>query len=68
MASKKMLFAQPASFVPNPARQENGHKRVGSKTEEKPSRKPDWLLIFMGAIFLLTLLIAWLVNVPNLLR
>jgi len=68
MANEKMLSAQPASFVPNPARQENGHKRAGSKPEEKPSRKPDWLLIFMGAIFLLTLLIAWLVNIPSLLR
>ena len=63
-----MLFAQPASFVPNPARQGNGHKRASNKPEEKPSRKPDWLLIFMGAIFLLTLLIAWLVNIPSLLR
>lgn len=63
-----MLFAQPASFVPNAARQGNGHKQAGGLPEEKPSRKPDWLLIFMGVIFLLTLLIAWLVNIPNLLR
>ncbi|WP_460939345.1 hypothetical protein [Spirosoma humi] len=68
MANKKMLFAQPASFAPHPARQEDGHKRAGSSPEEKPSRKPDWLLIFMGAVFLLTLLIAWLVNIPSLLR
>ncbi|AKD55769.1 hypothetical protein [Spirosoma radiotolerans] len=67
MAAQELLHAQPASFIPNPVRQSKGHKRSGSSPED-PSRKPDWLLIFMGVVFLLTLLIAWLVNIPNLLR
>lgn len=32
--------------------------------DDKPPRKPDWLLIMVSILFLLTLLIAWLVDVP----
>lgn len=31
---------------------------------DEPPRKPDWLLIMVSILFLLTLLIAWLVDVP----
>lgn len=31
-------------------------------------RKPDWLVLFMGAVLLLTLLIIWLVDIPSLLH
>ncbi|ADB40773.1 hypothetical protein [Spirosoma linguale] len=37
-------------------------------TDHKPTRKPDWLLIFVSILFLLSLLIVWLVDVPSLLR
>ncbi|GAB4024597.1 hypothetical protein [Spirosoma koreense] len=35
---------------------------------EEPPQKPDWLMIFMGILFLVTLLIAWLVDIPGLLK
>ncbi|GAB3914651.1 hypothetical protein GCM10028803_60410 [Larkinella knui] len=31
-------------------------------------RRPDWLMILMVGLFVLTLLIAWLVDIPALLR
>ncbi|WP_461063080.1 hypothetical protein [Spirosoma horti] len=67
MTHNKILFARPVSHIPNPVGQGNDRKRSG-KAPGDPSRKPDWLLIVMGVIFLLTFLIAWLVNVPNLWR
>lgn len=36
--------------------------------DEEPPRKPDWLMIFMGVLFLLTLLLLWIVDIPHLLR
>lgn len=53
----------PASFQtdlpPNPA---------NKSIDDKPPRKPDWLLILVGILFLLTLLIAWLTDIPVLFR
>ncbi|MCX6214137.1 hypothetical protein [Spirosoma sp.] len=37
-------------------------------TDHKPTRKLDWLLIFVSILFLISLLIVWLVDVPSLLR
>ncbi|NEU70366.1 hypothetical protein GK091_26050 [Spirosoma agri] len=36
-----------------------------SPDKDRP-RKPDWLLLLIGALILLTLLIAWLVDIPTL--
>ncbi|MFD2935287.1 hypothetical protein [Spirosoma flavum] len=33
--------------------------------DEKP-RKPDWLLLLISALVLLTVLIAWVVDIPSL--
>lgn len=35
---------------------------------EKPPRKPDWLLIFMSVLFLLTLLLLWIVDIPQIMQ
>lgn len=34
----------------------------------EPPQKPDWLVIFMGILFLLTLLLLWIVDIPSLLN
>jgi hypothetical protein len=46
------------------------HKQLNPWTDpyDDSSAKPDWLVLFMSAVFLLTLLIAWLVDIPALLR
>ncbi|GAB3931133.1 hypothetical protein [Larkinella terrae] len=50
-----------------------GYSHSGPKSSLRPSdirepRQPDWLLILMVSFFVLTLLIAWLVDIPALLR
>ncbi|WP_128545340.1 hypothetical protein [Larkinella soli] len=35
---------------------------------EPPPRRPDWLLILMIGLFVASLLIAWLADIPSLLR
>ena len=44
----------------------NSSPPAGSDTREP--RQPDWLMILMISLFVLTLLIAWLVDIPALLR
>ncbi|WP_421828860.1 hypothetical protein [Larkinella sp.] len=39
---------------------------AGSNNREP--RQPDWLMILMVSLFVLTMLIAWLVDIPALLR
>ncbi|WP_420150693.1 hypothetical protein [Spirosoma sp.] len=48
-------------------RRGNDQNKPPNPFDEKP-RKPDWLVLFMSALFLLTLLIAWLVDIPGLFR
>jgi hypothetical protein len=35
---------------------------------DQPPRKPDWLLLLVSVLLLLTLLIAWLADIPKLLK
>lgn len=37
---------------------------AGQPASDEPPRKPDWLLIMVGILFLLTLLIGWLAGIP----
>lgn len=39
-----------------------------TRPKNQPSRKPDWLLLLISFLLLLTLLIAWLVDMPALLK
>lgn len=51
-------------YSPVSARTDSSWERVSPPAGNEPPRKPDWLLIMMSILFLLTLLIAWLVGVP----
>ncbi|QJW91538.1 hypothetical protein HNV11_20220 [Spirosoma taeanense] len=42
--------------------------RMNRPPGDKPPRKPDWLLILVAILSLITLFIAWLVDIPGLLR
>ncbi len=63
---------QAVSFYPSVSRplfsgNGMGYGPVSSEnpTSKEPPRKPDWLLLLMIGLFVLTLLIAWLVDFPN---
>lgn len=53
-----------SSYSPVSARTDSSRKQVSQPAGNEPPRKPDWLLIMVSILFLLTLLIAWLVGVP----
>ncbi|GAB4016272.1 hypothetical protein [Spirosoma koreense] len=53
---------------PSPADPTTNRKRSRNPFEEDPQPKPDWLLILISVLFLLTLLIAWLVDIPGLMH
>ncbi|WP_375444920.1 hypothetical protein [uncultured Fibrella sp.] len=38
--------------------------RSESQLNQAPPKKPDWLLILVSILFLITLLIAWAVDLP----
>ncbi|AUD03656.1 hypothetical protein CWM47_18590 [Spirosoma pollinicola] len=53
------------SYSPfNPANPPNTRPKSKYPYEQE-SRKPDWLLLLISAIVLLTLLIAWLAGIPG---
>jgi len=52
------------SHSPASARPGSFQNRTKQPADHEPPRKPDWLLIMVGILFLLTLLIAWLAGVP----
>ncbi|WP_420148048.1 hypothetical protein [Spirosoma sp.] len=54
-------------FPPGPVSKatRNRDKKLFS---EEPPQKPDWLMVFMGILFLLTLLLLWIVDIPHLLQ
>ncbi|MCY7358104.1 MAG: hypothetical protein LH609_11715 [Rudanella sp.] len=56
-----------SSYLPTSAHPESpgGARRPSGA---KPPNKPDWLIIMVSVLFLLTILIAWLVDVPVLSR
>ena len=68
MTGKHIAYSNAPSSSPNPVSADTAQTRLSTTPTKKPSRKPDWLLIWVGILFLLTLLIAWLVDFPALLR
>ncbi|GAB2567451.1 hypothetical protein [Spirosoma areae] len=53
-----------STFSPDSARTDSSREQVRPPAGNEPPRKPDWLLVMVSILFLLTLLIAWLVGVP----
>ncbi len=41
-------------------------RRSTNEPDDRPPQRPDWLLILVGFLFLLTLLIAHFVGIPRL--
>jgi hypothetical protein len=52
-------------FFPGNTTSATNQAHTRKRLSEDPPRKPDWLLIFMSVLFLLTLLLLWLVDIPQ---
>ena len=68
MTYKKTANTNDSSFVPGSTSRDVLRTPAYHQPDEKPPRKPDWLLILVGVLFLLTVLIAWLADIPTLFR
>ena len=68
MTINALLYTDSSYLPPGFRNQPAPPTRLKPQTDPKPPRKPDWLLIIMGILFLLTLLVAWLADIPALLR
>ncbi|MBD2757625.1 hypothetical protein [Spirosoma validum] len=55
-------------FPPGPVETKATRNRMNNPYGEEPPKKPDWLMIFMGILFVLTLLLLWIVDIPRLLN
>ncbi|WP_461052239.1 hypothetical protein [Spirosoma arcticum] len=53
-----------SSFSPASVQTDLSPNPTNKSIDDKPPGKPDWLLILVSILFLLTLFIAWLVDVP----
>ncbi|WP_018620118.1 hypothetical protein [Spirosoma luteum] len=68
MTYKKTDYVNASTSTPGITSRDVLHKQAHRPPDEEPPRKPDWLLILVGILFLLTLLIAWLADIPTLFR
>ena len=68
MTYEKIAYANASSFTPGSTSRDVLRNQAYRQPDEKPPRKPDWLLILVGVLFLLTVLIAWLADIPTLFR
>jgi len=68
MTQKTLRQPRVPFFSFGPANPNTARKKATHRFGEKPPRQPDWLLVWMGILFLLTLLIAWLADIPGILR
>jgi hypothetical protein len=68
MASHTIVHTTSSLFASVPVQPGPRLRRVSDRAQEKEPRKPDWLMIGMVLLFLMTLLVVWLVNIPSLLR
>lgn len=68
MTYKKTDDATDSSFTTGYTSPDVLRNQAHRQPDEEPPRKPDWLLILVGILFLLTLLIAWLADIPTLFR
>ena len=68
MTDKPPIQAYTPFFPPGPVNPNSVRKKSANPLGDKPPRQPDWLLIWVSILFLLTILIAWLVGIPSFLR
>ncbi|WP_460972897.1 hypothetical protein [Spirosoma migulaei] len=67
MTDKTIIHPYTPFFPPGPVSPDAVRKKTTNPLGEKPPRQPDWLLIWVSILFLLTILIAWLVDIPSIL-
>ncbi|QDK81400.1 hypothetical protein EXU85_23435 [Spirosoma sp. KCTC 42546] len=65
MTEKTAIQPYSPFFPPGPATPSKTRPKSKYMYEEDP-KKPDWLLLLISALVLLTLLIAWFVDIPAL--
>ncbi len=53
-----------SSFAPASVQTDVSRSPTNKSINDKPPHKPDWLLVMVSILFLLTLLIAWLTDIP----
>lgn len=63
MTNEKQDTQYTSFFPPTPTSERRQSNRL---IDDEPPEQPDWLLIFMGVLFLASVLIAWLVDFPSL--
>ena len=68
MLYKKTNYAYASYFPPGSDSRNPTREPLHRPVDEKQPRKPDWLLILVSVLFLITLLIAWLADIPGLFR
>jgi hypothetical protein len=68
MTYNEMAYINASSFDPGSTSRDVLRNPAYRQPDEKPPRKPDWLLILVSILFLLTVLIAWLAGIPALFR
>jgi hypothetical protein len=66
MLPKKQTYLSSPVFPSIQTKPQKKHSSIDPLNEQP--RKPDWLVLLMSALFLITLLIAWLVNIPAILH
>ncbi|HLL96692.1 MAG TPA: hypothetical protein VK404_17070 [Spirosoma sp.] len=53
-----------SSNSPTFAKADPSPNRLNRPPDDQPPRKPDWLLIMVSILLLVTVLVAWLAGVP----
>lgn len=66
MIHKNLPATYATASPPGRPAQKTLPKQSLSPFGEKPPRQPDWLLIMVGVLILITLIIIWLVSDPSL--
>ncbi|QMW01538.1 hypothetical protein [Spirosoma foliorum] len=67
MTTESQTLTYTPFFPPAPVSKAERRTKSRYFYDEKPP-KPDWLILLISALVLLTLLIAWVVDIPNLLH
>ncbi|UFH51982.1 hypothetical protein [Spirosoma sp. KNUC1025] len=68
MSFTTVLHPYTPFFPPGPAETKAYRNRNNPFNRDEPPQKPDWLMIFMGILFVLTLFLLWIVDIPRLLN
>lgn len=68
MTYEKITYAHASYFPPSSTSQDRLKNQTDQRANDRQPRKPDWLLILVSILFLISLLIAWLADIPSIFR